>query len=99
MDYGLKFSEYAEKCISDKTITLQELAIVKQRARAYILRLVKELVKRLPHNLGVIEKINYFTPAVCLAQARPITVKDLPWELAGNIYFQLFQPKFLSSDI
>lgn len=90
MDYGLKFSDTAETCIANKTITPHELPIVKQRARGHILRLTKELVKRLPHNLGVIEKLNYFRPAMCLAQTGSISAKNLPWELAGNIYFQHF---------
>ncbi|XP_015121235.1 uncharacterized protein LOC107044020 [Diachasma alloeum] len=84
VDFGLKFSNHAEQCTLKKTITTQDLNIVKQRARSYILKIVAQLVKRLPHNLGVIEKINCFTPAVCLAQTNSISARDLPWELADE---------------
>lgn len=79
VDLGERFRCHAEK----KTISQSALNTVKERAVAYITRLCKELVSRLPGNLAVINNVRYFSPKMCLARTSSVSVQDLPWELAG----------------
>lgn len=54
---------------------------MKQRCSAFLVRLVRELVDRLPLNVSVVEKIQFLAPSrVCLSTSKP-NIKDFPWQL------------------
>lgn len=79
VDYGHHFLERSERT----GLETKELTVIKQRARGYLLQLVKELADRLPQNVDVIERMRGFSPQLCLSPAPSTPVRDLPWDLAG----------------
>lgn len=85
IDFGTKFLSFAAK----KTISRNDLNVIMERILAFIIRLCKELIQRLPLNLAVIDKLRYFSPEKCLSQFSTISIKKLPWDLAGT-YFLLY---------
>lgn len=82
IDFGTKFLLFATK----KTISRNDLNVVMERILASIIRLCKELIQRLPLNLAVIDKLRYFSPEKCLSQFSTISIKKLPWDLAGTFF-------------
>lgn len=77
-DLGTSFQEFEA---SNHGIAADILTNVKKRCGAFLLKLCKELINRMPDNLTTMQKLRYFTPAVCLSNEN-IMFKDLPWELA-----------------
>ncbi|CAG4971878.1 unnamed protein product [Parnassius apollo] len=67
--------------LQKKTVSADKAKEVKQRCSAFLVRLVRELVDRLPLNVSVVEKIELLAPSrVCLSTGKP-NIKDFPWQL------------------
>lgn len=85
MDLGSKF----ENLVAELRIQSTVLVEIKERAVQVILRLCEELMRRLPPNLTVFNKMRYLLPSVCL-KTNPqnvglkIKASNLPWDLASN---------------
>lgn len=77
IDYGHSFETLAKK----KYYTKNTLNQIKERCR--------ELVKRLPNNTLIIEKLKHFSPLVVLSPTPP-KFSDLPIELAGKLFYWYF---------
>lgn len=77
VDLGCDFmaSESENLGLSPATII-----VVKKRCTSFLLRLCRELLDRLPENFNLMERLRYFTPAVCLSES--VNLNDLPWALA-----------------
>lgn len=73
MHFRTKFLSFAAK----KTISRNDLNIVMERIVAFIIRLCKELIQRLPLNLAIIDKLCYSSPEKCLSQFSTISTKNL----------------------
>lgn len=82
IDFGFAFSELTEK----KTVTSHALQVVKERCGRFLFTLCQELVKRLPQNTQVIQKLRCFSPVYVLSQIPP-KFKDLPLQLLSKITF------------
>jgi len=80
IDYGHSFQILAEK----NTIQKNALHQIKERCLHYMTSICHELVKRLPHNISIIEKLKYFSPLLVLSSTPP-KFSDLPLELAGKL--------------
>ncbi|CAG9793236.1 unnamed protein product [Diatraea saccharalis] len=77
IDFGEKFNDLLVK----KTVSAGKAEEVKQRCSAFLVRLIRELVDRLPLNVSVVEKIQILAPSrVCLSTSKP-KIEDFPWQL------------------
>ncbi|CAG4941713.1 unnamed protein product [Parnassius apollo] len=77
IDFGEKFNDLLAK----KTVSVDKAKEVKQRCSAFLVRLVREIVDRLPLNVSVVEKIELFAASrVCLSTGKS-NIKDFPWQL------------------
>lgn len=85
VDFGFAFKELSEK----KTISFANLQTVQTNCAAFMRCLCEELVKRLPFNTKVIEKIRHFNPTNVLSAIAP-KFTDLPFELTSNILISSF---------
>lgn len=76
INFGEKFNDLVAK----RTVSADKAKEVKQRCTSFLVRLVKELVDRLPLNVSVVEKMDVLSPNRCLSTSnRPID--DFPWQL------------------
>lgn len=69
-----------------KTVTSRALQVVKESGSSFLFTLCQELVKRLPQNTQVIQKLRCFSPVYVLSKV-PSKFKDLPLELLSKIVF------------
>lgn len=84
IDYGHSFEILTQK----NTISKNNLKLIKERCLHYMTSLCRELVKRLPSNTLIIEKLKYFSPLVVLSSSSvPPKFSDLPIELAGKLFY------------
>lgn len=77
IDFGKKFNDLLAK----KTVSVNKVKEVKQRCLNFLVRLVKELVDRLPLNVSVVEKIEVLSPNRCLSISNRPNIDDFPWQL------------------
>lgn len=76
-----------------KNITKEQLDVVMQRSTNFILKLCRELCSRLPSNMAMIEKIEYFHPNYCINLNERPTFGELPLEMAGNFIINFIDLK------
>jgi hypothetical protein len=88
VDYGYKFEQYLSELKTDNLITISDEKIVKQKCCAFLLKLMSELMKRIPHNFESIVRVQYFTPKFFLGAAVRINHTCLPWDLIPNGWCQ-----------
>jgi hypothetical protein len=67
VDFGFAFNELSEK----KTISSINVHTVQTNCAVFLKYLCEELVKHLPFNTKVFEKIRYFNPTTVLSAIRP----------------------------
>ncbi len=77
IDFGYKFEEY----LSNHSIKSEELVIIKGKCRAFLLKLISELIERIPPNFAIIQKIQYFSASVFLESTNKVSHNMLPWDL------------------
>lgn len=77
IDFGEKFNDLLAK----KTVSAEKAKEIKQRCTGFLVRLIKELVDRLPLNVSVVEKNQLLDPRhVCLSNSKP-RIEEFPWQL------------------
>lgn len=53
----------------------EEIDSVKERCKKFIITFCKQLQKRLPDNLSILETINIFSPATATSQQKPNIIR------------------------
>lgn len=77
IDFGEKFN----KLLAKRSVSDNKAKEVKQRCTNFLVRLVKELVDRLPVNVSVVEKNDVLSPNRCLSTSNRPNINDFPWQL------------------
>jgi len=81
IDFEFAFTELSEK----KTVTSRALQVVKERCSSFLFTLC-QVLKRLPQNTQVIQKLRCFSPVYVLSQVPP-KFNDLLLEQLSKIAF------------
>ena len=81
VDYGYEFSQLMETKRSQGEISQEADIEVRSRCKAFLVRVCKELLSRMPDNLTQLKKVSNLSPSVCLSQVRP-PFRNLPLEFA-----------------
>jgi hypothetical protein len=84
VDLGESFREKALNC----NISSEQLTVVKRHCASFLLVLCRELVKRFPANLNLIEAVKYFSPMSCINLLIQPTFQQLPLNLIRKFKFQ-----------
>ena len=79
VDFGDNFLTYAYK----NTVSYNELIMLKERCLAFLIRLTRELLNRMPANLKILDYLYILSPQICMTNTH--LFRNLPWELAGTI--------------
>lgn len=84
IDYGDDFDSFARRC----KCTPEQILVVKERCKNFLLKLIKELCDRTPANFDFVRKLRFFSPEVCLKPVSVISANSLPWEIfPSNVKF------------
>lgn len=83
VDLGESFQEKALNC----NISSKQLALVKTHCASFLLVLCRELVKRFPANLNLIEAVKYFSPKLCVNLLIQPKFQHLPLNLIRKFKF------------
>lgn len=80
VDFGKSFDDLIKNC----NIAVDKLQTVKMHCADYIIVICKEIIKRLPNNVDVIDKIRHFSPATALSRLNRPVFHALPLDLLGT---------------
>ncbi|XP_043469607.1 uncharacterized protein LOC122503212 [Leptopilina heterotoma] len=90
VNFGETFTQLCEKI----DIPHQCLKNVKINCGNYLLTLSRQLLERLPDNLGAIEKLRYLTPQLTLSKVGRSTFHQLPLDLDPNADRELLEAQW-----
>lgn len=74
-DFGIEY----QRALNSYPTTEIKKKILESKCFAYIQKLLKELIKRLPEHLNLFTKITKFSPNICLNQANRCKFSELPF--------------------
>lgn len=81
VDYGYKFDEFLSE--HKNSIPEAQLTTVRERCGMFMLKLLQEMMDRIPPNLDVVGKLVYFKPVACLS-SKKIRTSCLSWALVPD---------------
>jgi len=83
VDFGHEFSSLVANKKQADLISEEDLHSIKSRCHNFLIRACKELLARIPENVGALKKIKNLSPTICLSHTRP-PFSELPLELADQ---------------
>lgn len=84
VDLGKSFKEKVHNC----DLSSEKLTLVRTHCASFLLVLCRELVKRFPANINLIEAVKYFSPKLCINLLIQPNFQDLPINLIRKLNFE-----------